>query len=58
MQKGRNASRQPNMLLQARKYYNTQGSNMPNLGTEEAQEIQNSFRPNQKVLNKYEDYRD
>lgn len=57
MQKGKNASRQPNMLLQARKYYNTQGSNMPTLGTEEALEIQNSHKPNQKVLNKYKDYK-
>lgn len=30
---------------------------MPTLGTEEALEIQNSHKPNQKVLNKYKDYK-
>lgn len=57
-QKGRNATRQPEMLHQAKKYYSTQGTNMPVLGSQDALQIKTNFKPNQKHLKKYKDFRD
>ena len=55
--KSRNTNDRPEMLDHTRKYFKTQTNNVPTLGKEEAKEIQRSFKPNQKVLKKYKEFK-